>query len=149
MNILQHVQVVDEGQNQFPPASAKFSDSGAIDHMTFDKNLLINITDLPILILVTLPNGYKVKVTSTGTVHINSLVTLSKVLYLPTFKYNLIFVYKLILDTSLLLTFSSIVCFLHGSSLKKPLVLGKMAEWLYLLNSSSTGPQSDCSIVIF
>ncbi|OIT32391.1 hypothetical protein A4A49_62029, partial [Nicotiana attenuata] len=123
MNILQQVQVADEGLNQYPSASANFAgilacfchmscgtcsclkshlnpgswiiDSGATDHMTSDKNLLTNITDLPIPILVTLPNGYKVKVASTGTVHINSLVTLSKVLYLPTFKYNLISVYKL------------------------------------------------------
>ncbi|XP_019225858.1 PREDICTED: uncharacterized protein LOC109207407 [Nicotiana attenuata] len=101
MNILQQVQVADEGLNQYPSASANFADSGATDHMTSDKNLLTNITDLPIPILVTLPNGYKVKVASTGT----------------------------------------------GPSLKKPLVLGKMAEGLYLLNSSSTGPQFDCSTV--
>ncbi|XP_075074713.1 uncharacterized protein LOC142162278 [Nicotiana tabacum] len=121
-NILQQVQVVDEGQNQYPSASASFADSGTTDHMTSDKSLLTNIANLPILILVTLPNGYKVKVTSIGTVHTNSLVTLSKVLYLPTFKYNLISVYKLILDTSLLLTFSLIACFLQGPSLKKPFV---------------------------
>nr|XP_016455695.1 PREDICTED: uncharacterized protein LOC107779728 [Nicotiana tabacum] len=147
MSILLHVQVTDEGQNQFSTASVNFADSGATDHMTSNKNLLTNITDLPIPILVTLPNGYKVKVTFIGTVHINSIITLSKVLYLPTFKYNLISVYKLILDTSLLLTFSSTACLLHGPSLKKPLGLGKMAERLYLLNSTSTKPYAASSAV--
>ncbi|XP_019242470.1 PREDICTED: uncharacterized protein LOC109222582, partial [Nicotiana attenuata] len=40
--------------------------SGASDHMTYNKDLLTNITPLPIPYLVTLPNGYKVKVTCTG-----------------------------------------------------------------------------------
>ncbi|XP_019237780.1 PREDICTED: uncharacterized protein LOC109217935 [Nicotiana attenuata] len=38
-------------------------DSGATDHMTSNKNLLFNITPLPIPYLVPFPNGYKVKVT--------------------------------------------------------------------------------------
>nr|XP_016507541.1 PREDICTED: uncharacterized protein LOC107825227 [Nicotiana tabacum] len=41
-------------------------DSGASDHMTSNKDFLINIKPLPIPFLVSLPNGYKVKVTCTG-----------------------------------------------------------------------------------
>nr|XP_016467727.1 PREDICTED: uncharacterized protein LOC107790323 [Nicotiana tabacum] len=36
-------------------------DSGATDHMTSNKDLLFNITPLPVPYLVSLPNGYKVK----------------------------------------------------------------------------------------
>uniref|UniRef100_A0A1S3X6K3 Uncharacterized protein n=1 Tax=Nicotiana tabacum TaxID=4097 RepID=A0A1S3X6K3_TOBAC len=94
----QLINILQQVQSHLNPGSW-IIDSGATDHMTYDKNLLTNITDSPIPILVTLPNGYKVKVTSIG------------------------------------------------PSLKKPLVLGKMAEGIYLLNSSSTGLQSDCSTV--
>ncbi|XP_075112347.1 uncharacterized protein LOC142182201 [Nicotiana tabacum] len=39
----------------------KQRDSGATDHMTSNKTLPTNVVNLPIPILVTLPNGYKVK----------------------------------------------------------------------------------------
>jgi len=37
-------------------------DSGASDHMVYDKTLLHNITSLEFPILITLPNGNKIKV---------------------------------------------------------------------------------------
>lgn len=91
MSILQHVQVgSDDSQSQ--SATTNFAgifafsahlmscgnctclssvltsetwilDSGASDHMTFNKSLLTNITTLFVPYLITLPNGYKVKVT--------------------------------------------------------------------------------------
>ncbi|KAH0729702.1 hypothetical protein KY290_000836 [Solanum tuberosum] len=40
--------------------------AGATHHMTFNKSLLTNIRHLPYPFLITLPNGYKVKVTEIG-----------------------------------------------------------------------------------
>ncbi|XP_019267597.1 PREDICTED: uncharacterized protein LOC109244892 [Nicotiana attenuata] len=53
-------------------------DSGATDHMTSAKELLFNITPLPVPYLVSLPNGYKVKVTCTGSLTLNSSFVLHK-----------------------------------------------------------------------
>ncbi|OIS96634.1 hypothetical protein A4A49_60689, partial [Nicotiana attenuata] len=65
-------------------------DSGASHHMTFNKTHLQNIVTLPYPLLVKLPNGYKVKVTEIGTVTLTPKIVLYKVLFVPTFKYNLI-----------------------------------------------------------
>lgn len=54
-------------------------DSGATHHMTPNKSHLYNITILPYPLLVDLPNGY-----------IASMIILHKVLFIPSFKYNLI-----------------------------------------------------------
>jgi len=46
-------------------------DSGASNHMTFNKTLLTNIRPLPYPFLITLPNGYRVKVTEIGDACLN------------------------------------------------------------------------------
>ncbi|XP_070015971.1 uncharacterized protein [Nicotiana sylvestris] len=47
-------------------------DSGATDHITSDKDLIFDITPLSVPYLITLPNGYKVKVTCTRSLTWNS-----------------------------------------------------------------------------
>jgi len=46
-------------------------DSGASNHMTFNKSLLTNMRPLPYPFLITLPNGYRVKVTEIGDACLN------------------------------------------------------------------------------
>ncbi|XP_049394567.1 uncharacterized protein LOC125858815 [Solanum stenotomum] len=53
-------------------------DSGASHHMTFDRNLLVNLITLPYPLLVRLPNGYRVKITEIGSVCLTSEITLYK-----------------------------------------------------------------------
>ncbi|XP_070017876.1 uncharacterized protein [Nicotiana sylvestris] len=55
-------------------------DSGATTHMTPHKHLLHDIVPLVRHFLVTLPNGYKVKVISTGSLHLRHDITLLNVL---------------------------------------------------------------------
>ncbi|XP_075079980.1 uncharacterized protein LOC142165297 [Nicotiana tabacum] len=55
-------------------------DSGATNHMTPHKSLLTDITLLPLPYLVTLPNGYKVKVTCTGSLFLSPTISLPHVL---------------------------------------------------------------------
>lgn len=64
-------------------------------HMTFDKSLLTNIVTLPYPLLVVLLNGYKVKVTDIGSVTLVPEVTLHKVMFVISFKYNLVSIYCL------------------------------------------------------
>ncbi|OIT04028.1 hypothetical protein A4A49_64284, partial [Nicotiana attenuata] len=70
-------------------------DSGASNHITFNKSILSDIITLPYPLLVVLPNGYKVKVTEIGNVKLAPEITLYKVLHIPSFKFNLISVYWL------------------------------------------------------
>ncbi|XP_019246355.1 PREDICTED: uncharacterized protein LOC109226007 [Nicotiana attenuata] len=123
---------------------------GASDHMTSNKSLLSNIVSLPTPYLITLPNGYKVKVSYYGSVVLNSVVTLYTVLYVPTFKYNLISVHKLLVGTSSLLILTSSSYYLQGPSLKRPLELGKVTTGLYLVKSKTfqvKDPQSIYPVV--
>ncbi|XP_019256455.1 PREDICTED: vegetative cell wall protein gp1-like [Nicotiana attenuata] len=57
MAILQHSHQPDSAPQYDLMASANFA--GASGHMTYNKDLLTNITPFPIPYLVTLPNGYK------------------------------------------------------------------------------------------
>lgn len=73
-------------------------DSSASHHITYNKTLLTNITSLPYPFLVTLPNGYRVRVTEIGDVFINPTLTLHDGLFVSSFKFNLIYVHCLALD---------------------------------------------------
>ncbi|OIT33516.1 hypothetical protein A4A49_65846, partial [Nicotiana attenuata] len=70
-------------------------DSGATNHMTHNKSILTNVKTLVYPYLVTLPNGYKVKVTLIGDVILSPKFSLKKVLFVPNFKFNLISVHSL------------------------------------------------------
>ncbi|OIT33989.1 hypothetical protein A4A49_65963, partial [Nicotiana attenuata] len=76
-------------------ANSWILDSGASNHMTFNLSLLTNIVTLPYPLLVVLPNGYKVKVTQIGSVILFPQIILHKVMYIPSFKYNLISIHSL------------------------------------------------------
>lgn len=86
-------------------------DYGATYHMTSNKDLLFDIKPLVIPYLVTLPNGYKVKVTCTGSLYFLSY-TLHHVLYIPSFHYNIIYVYKLIPQLDCDVLFTKVSCLL-------------------------------------
>ncbi|KAH0781237.1 hypothetical protein KY290_000835 [Solanum tuberosum] len=70
VHLLQHVQIQEESNtttgtvNDNTGGAVNFA--GATHHMTFNKSLLTNIRHLPYPFLITLPNGYKVKVTEIG-----------------------------------------------------------------------------------
>ena len=70
-------------------------DTGASDHMCNNKNLFANIKTLEGTSLVVLPNGKSVSVSHAGPVQISSGLVSYGVLYVPSFKYNLLSVNKL------------------------------------------------------
>jgi len=125
-------------------ANSWIIDSGASHHMTYTKNALTNLRTLPYPSLITLPNGYKVKVTEIGDVCLSSTLTLYKVLFIPSFKFNLISVHCLALQLKGTVSFDSSSCLLQGPSLKSPLALGRARNGLYFFcpKCHSCGPTS-------
>lgn len=111
-------------------------DSGASDHMTYNKSLLKNIRDLLVPYLITLPNEYKAKVTSVGSLALSSVITLSNVHFVPSFKYNLLSVHKLICQLDCDVLFTKTYCIMQGPSLKRQLALCNMIDGLYFVDNS-------------
>jgi len=99
--------------------------------MTYTKDALTNLKTLPYPFLITSPNGYNIKVTEISDVCLTSTLTLYKVLFIPSFKFNLISVHCLALQLKGIVSFNSSSCLLQGPSLKSPLALGKAKNGLY------------------
>lgn len=66
--------------------------------MTPHRNLLIDVKPLTTPYLISLPNGYKVKVTCTGSLPLYTDMILHNVLLVPSFQYNLISLHQLLLQ---------------------------------------------------
>nr|XP_016461770.1 PREDICTED: uncharacterized protein LOC107785036 [Nicotiana tabacum] len=113
-------------------------DSGASNHMTYNKSMLTNIKTLVYPFLVTLPNGYKVKVTLMGDVVMSPKFTLKRVLFVPSFKFNLISVHCLTVQFDCFVIFTKFFCILlQDPSLKRPLAIGESKDGLYLYKTDS------------
>ncbi|XP_075084716.1 uncharacterized protein LOC142167971 [Nicotiana tabacum] len=122
-------------------------DSGATNHMTPHKHLLINLTPLTTLFLITLPNGYKVKVISTGSIQLRPDMILHNILLVPSFHFNLISIHKLLVQFRCITTLTISACILQGPSLRRPLKIGKATNGLYFLHPTMTS--STMSVVSF
>ena len=109
-------------------------DSGASDHMIFDETLLHNLRPLKDSILITLPNGNKVKVSQVGDLKIGKNLTLHHALFVPYFQFNLLSVKRLSEQLKCEVVFSEHSCFLQGPSLKRPLEIGRPNQGLYILD---------------
>lgn len=108
-------------------------DSRSSNHMTFNRSHIFQIKPLVYPLLITLYNGYSVKVIEIGSVHLESYIVLHKVLYVPSFKYNPISVHCLTAQLKGLISFTNDLCLLQAPSMKKPLGVGKIQDGLYLL----------------
>jgi len=113
-------------------------DSGSSQHMTHDKTLLNNFKQLPFPIQVTLPNSYKVKVYSLGSVLISPEIELHNVLYIPFFNHNLLFVNQLCKQLISNILFTKSECLVQAPSLKRQMVLGEAFAGFYVLEVDST-----------
>ena len=109
-------------------------DSGASDHMSYDASFLHDLRPLDSPITVSLPNGQKVQVSHCDTLKLNSWIELRNVLLVPQFKYNLLSVKQLARQLNCYVIFSEETCSLQGLSLRRPVVVGKEAFGLYLLD---------------
>lgn len=100
-------------------------DIGASNHMTYRKSFLNNIRTLSYPFLVTLPNRYRVKVTKIGDAFLGPMLTLVRVLYVPSFKYNLIFIHSLTDHLNFIVNFNKYLCMMQAIIMKRPLEIGK------------------------
>lgn len=89
---------------------------------------------LPKPVHVVLPNGTSKFVTQLGQIPLNEVVTLHDVLYVPAFKYNLLFVSKLLSDHNLCAIFYPDKCFFQDLSTRMIIAVGKKDGRLYFLN---------------
>ena len=109
-------------------------DSGASDHMSYDHEALVDLQFFKQPLSVTLPNGYKVLVHQYGKLHLSNDLVLDNVLLVPHFKYNLLSIKSRTSQLHCKVVFTEDLCMLQGSSLKRPVTVGKEAHGLYVLD---------------
>ena len=110
--------------------------SGASDHMSHNSQALHDLTLFDTPIFVSLPNGQKFQVTHYGKLRLNDKIDLPHVLLVPYFQYNLLSVKQLTRQLHCDVVFSEQTCTLQGLSLRRPVVVGREAFGLYLLDKS-------------
>ncbi|KAK9743216.1 hypothetical protein RND81_03G225200 [Saponaria officinalis] len=120
-------------------------DTGASDHMCFNRDLFSDITTVSRPYAISLPNGQFITIDSVGTVPISSEISLQNVLFVPSFKYNLFSISKLAKQFNSIISFTPIFCFMQGSSTKTPLILGQSVRGLYLLQPANNCPSTSPS----
>ena len=88
-------------------------DTGATDHIVYSVSLLTSITAISHS-MVQLPNGESAVVTHVGTIQLSSHITLTNVLCVLSFSFNLLPVSSMTKTQSLCLVFLSGHCFYTG-----------------------------------
>jgi hypothetical protein len=117
-------------------------DSGVTDHITSSLNLLINSRQNTILPPVIMPSGEHAPITSTGTLPLNSVISLKNVLGVPSFKVDLMSVSKVTRGLNCSVTFIPYWCILQDLTTKTTIGLGKQRGGLYYLTAlASTTPR--------
>lgn len=105
--------------------------------MTYDKSLLNDIKQLSKPIFVRLPNAYRVKVYFLGSVTLSSQVKLENVLYVPSFKHNLLSVTQFCEQKDVGVLFTKNGCFLQGLfTVRINRKFGECAAGLYMLKDN-------------
>lgn len=88
-------------------------DQGASDHITSNLSSLNNVQSLHQPCPIKLLNGDVVYITHTGKLHISPDISLSNVLYVPSFKFNLLSISKLTTTLNYVaIFFFYLLCFL-------------------------------------
>lgn len=118
-------------------------DSGASEHMTHDSKLLFNIHPLLTPVFVNLPNSERIKVTQAGSVNILPNFTVVDVLFVPSFRCNLLSVHKICSRANSSLLFTSFGTVLQAPSMKRPILLGEAKQGIYLLHTIK--PTTSCN----
>ncbi|XP_010666368.1 uncharacterized protein LOC104883524 [Beta vulgaris subsp. vulgaris] len=108
-------------------------DSGTSDHMTGNFSMLKHVVTCKDNSLINLPTGQTSKVTHTGIMMLESNVKLRNVLYIPTFKHNLLYVNKLCEDLKCKTTFLDKYCLIIDFVNEEIRCVGKSANGLYYL----------------
>ena len=112
-------------------------DTSATDHMVHSVTQFTEITSI-VQTFVFFPNGEQALVTHVGTVQVSSTLTLTGVLCVPSFSFNLISVSKLTKNISCCLIFLGDCCFIQDLAQWSTIGLGKEHNGFYLLQDSDS-----------
>ncbi|KAK9691835.1 hypothetical protein RND81_09G223100 [Saponaria officinalis] len=112
-------------------------DSGASDHMTNDFSHFLCSKPLVRPISVTLPDGQTQTVLFSGDIQLTDNILLKDVLYLPSFKHNLLSLGRLLTDSDLCANFTSDGCTIQARSSNEVLCTGSRHAGIYRFNASS------------
>lgn len=108
-------------------------DSGASDHMCGDYNMLIDPVATKHEPKINLPTGETSVISHTGKVRLRNGLTLNNVLYIPSFKHNLISANKLCIDANCKVVFQSEFCIIQNGNTSTVVGVEKCTNGLYYL----------------
>ena len=94
-------------------------DYGATDHMTANSNLFTTFQSHASTFTLTLADGSTSYVFGSGTIHLTHLITLTSVMSLPQFSFNLISVSKLTRTLNCSISFFPDYCLIQDLSTKR------------------------------
>ncbi|KAL2241352.1 UNVERIFIED_CONTAM: Retrovirus-related Pol polyprotein from transposon RE1 [Sesamum indicum] len=138
-------------------------DTGATNHICSNLRLFHSFTTPTQPIHIYLPDGTSKPAMYVGLIRLNKLVTLTNVLYLPSFSVNLLSVSQLCRDTSYIFHFTDSKCLLQDQANKDTLFEGNRFKNLYtvrqipcgipsnsmICNSSSNSAESHCNTQVW
>lgn len=101
-------------------------DTGVAAYMCNDLSLFSSCRVLTKSNFITSPDGSMKSITKIGTVFFNQNLQLSNVLYIPTFRHNLLFVSQITQTNKVSVHFFHDKCLLHDIATKGMLAIGRM-----------------------
>ena len=107
-------------------------DTRTTDHIVCSVSLLTSITAISHS-MVQFRNGESAVVTHVGTIQLSSHMTLTNVLYVPSFSFNLLSISSMTKTKFLCLVFLSAHCFIQDLTNWSTIGVGQMSDGLYLL----------------
>ncbi|KAK6162353.1 hypothetical protein DH2020_002194 [Rehmannia glutinosa] len=113
-------------------------DTGASRHMCTSSSQMHNLTLLSSPVVVYLPDGSTKSVTHSGKVTLTPHLTMSDVLLVSSFKYNLLSIAQLTQTHNLTCVFSPSHCLFQDPKTEQVIAVGKAVGRLYVLNPSTS-----------
>lgn len=115
---------------------------GATNQVCVEKTLFESLKPLAHKVLIHLPDGKVKSVQFHGDIHLHRNLTMHNALYILTFKHNLLLVAMLCRNGILKFSLYPSFCVLQDLRTKRIIVVGKLKEQLYILDTKSFSPET-------
>ncbi|KAL0386160.1 UNVERIFIED_CONTAM: Copia protein [Sesamum radiatum] len=112
-------------------------DTGATSHMCGDERLFHSLHPLNHPLTIFLPDNSVTQATQSGDIKLSSSIILTNVLFIPSFKHNLLSVSQLCRSLPVCFMFLTSSCIMQDLKTKRTLAVGKQINKLYTLDSDS------------
>ncbi|XP_048635048.1 uncharacterized protein LOC125608656 [Brassica napus] len=129
------------------PSGSWIIDSGATTHVCSD---LARFSDLSTVtgVTVSLPNGHKEPISHIGSIIVSPTITLHNVLYVPSFRFNLISVRCLLVDNNSSAHFYVDHCLIQESTEGLMIGRGSIFNNLYVLDTNVSASPTICASLL-